>query len=78
MRLCSVLRSFSPLLFLALSIPVSWGAEPKAPRVYRDKVEPKWLAHDSAFWYRVGTGPGRYEFIYVDAEKGKRKVAFDH
>jgi dipeptidyl-peptidase 4 len=78
MRMYSVLRIFSPVLLIGFGIGVSLGAEPKSPRIYRDKVEPKWLAHDSAFWYRVATGPGRYEFIYVDAEKGLKKLAFDH
>ncbi len=77
--MCLVSRICSLTTFLIpLSIVVSRGGEPEVRRIYRDKVEPRWLAHDSAFWYRVATGPGRYEFIYVDAAKGLRKSAFDH
>jgi len=48
-----------------------------AGKVFRDKVEPHWLGGD-AFWYRVDTGEGRREFVFVDAVKGSRTPAFDH
>jgi dipeptidyl-peptidase-4 len=78
MRTSSVFRVVLPILIPVVSTYFSLGAEPRAPRVYRDKIEPRWLAHDNAFWYRVATGPGRYEFVYVDTEKGLRRTAFDH
>ncbi len=49
-----------------------------ANRVFRLRVEPQWNATGTAFWYRVDTGPDSHEFIWVDAERGERKVAFDH
>ena len=53
-----------------------------APRVYRDRVDPHWLAENgkdaARFWYRVDTGRERTEFILVDADKGERAPAFDH
>jgi dipeptidyl-peptidase 4 len=47
-------------------------------KVFRDRVEPQWLQGGDAFWYRVATGPGTHEFIFVDAAKGERRPAFDH
>ena len=46
--------------------------------VYRDRVEPHWFGDNTRFWYRVETGPGRREFVLVDAIKGRRGPAFDH
>jgi dipeptidyl aminopeptidase/acylaminoacyl peptidase len=47
-------------------------------KVFRTTVRPQWLSGGSRFWYRVETGPGKHEFILVDAAKGERKAAFDH
>lgn len=47
-------------------------------KVFRDRVEPHWLTNNTQFWYRVKTGAATHEFIFVDAEKGERKAAFDH
>lgn len=43
--------------------------------VYRDQVQPNWLAGGKAFWYRVQTGPRSQEFVLIDAQTGKRKTA---
>jgi len=66
--------------------PYLGGDEPAAPTmprgsergVYRDRLEPHWFADNTRFWYRVETGPGRREFVLVDAVKGRRQPAFDH
>lgn len=50
----------------------------KTPRLYREKVEPHWFADNQRFWYRNDLPDGGREFILVDAEKGKRQLAFDH
>ena len=44
--------------------------------VDRGNVFPNWMAGDK-FWYRVLT-PSGSEFVFVDAVKGIRTVAFDH
>jgi dipeptidyl aminopeptidase/acylaminoacyl peptidase len=47
-------------------------------KVFRTGVRPRWSAEGGRFWYRVGTAPGRHEFVAVDAERGTRAPAFDH
>lgn len=47
-------------------------------KVFRDRVEPHWLVDGEHFWYRVKTGNGQHEFVFVDASKGTREAAFDH
>jgi dipeptidyl aminopeptidase/acylaminoacyl peptidase len=54
------------------------ASRPPAPRVYRDKVEPRWFADNTRFWYRVNVASNHHEFILVDAAKGTRRTAFDH
>ncbi|MFO0904238.1 MAG: prolyl oligopeptidase family serine peptidase [Pirellulales bacterium] len=49
-----------------------------ANRVFRQRVEPQWLPELNALWYRVETGPGTWEFVWVDAGAGTRRAAFDH
>ncbi len=46
--------------------------------VFHTDVKPRWLEGGAAFWYRVRTGPGKHQFVLVDAEKGRRAPAFDH
>ncbi len=48
------------------------------PRIYRDRVEPKWFSGGSHFWYRVDLSDGAKEFIAVDIKTGQRDPAFDH
>ncbi len=46
------------------------------PGIYRDRVEPRWLADGNRFWY-VNRLPGnRVEYVWVDAERGKRELLF--
>lgn len=47
-------------------------------KVFRSHIEAHWLADNKSFWYEVQTGENSYEFIFVDAEKGIRRSAFDH
>ena len=47
-------------------------------KVFRDRVQPHWLADGNHFWYRVRTGRDQHEFVLVDAERGSRQAAFDH
>src|SRR5438128_164832 len=49
-----------------------------ANKVFRDRVDAHWLPGNTRFWYEVSTGPGTHEFVFVDAEKGERRLAFDH
>jgi dienelactone hydrolase len=42
----------------------------------RGNVNPNWIAGDK-FWYRVLT-PSGSEFVFVDAVKGTKTIAFDH
>jgi dipeptidyl-peptidase-4 len=63
------------ILFLHLLIALDLSA---AAGVYRDRIEPHWLANNTSFWYRNSGPAGTVEFIRVDAETGKREPAFDH
>ena len=47
-------------------------------KVFRDRVEARWLSNNPQFWYEVRTGTNAREFVFVDAEKGERRAAFDH
>ena len=47
-------------------------------KVFHDRVTPNWTGGGKQFWYEVTTGPGTRQWIFVDAEKGERKPAFDH
>src|SRR5262249_27509371 len=47
-------------------------------KLTHDKVEPNWFDGDRRFWYRSNLGNGKFEFIVVDAEAGRREPAFDH
>ncbi len=46
-------------------------------KVFRDRVQPSWSDDGKRLWYRVQTGPDRYEFVLVDTAKGLRRPAFD-
>ncbi len=47
-------------------------------KVFKDRVDPHWLADKRRFWYRNDLPGEAREFILVDAAKGERKLAFDH
>ncbi|HWB11669.1 MAG TPA: prolyl oligopeptidase family serine peptidase [Pirellulales bacterium] len=49
-----------------------------ANTVFRDRVQPHWVAGGTRFWYRVSTARDRHEFVWVDAEAATRSPAFDH
>lgn len=65
------------LLLAVLGAPAAFPAD-GPPRVYRDRIVPHWLDGGTSFWYRVETGRDQSEFVYVDAETGLRRPAFDH
>lgn len=47
-------------------------------KVLMRSVKPEWQADGDSFWYKVETGNGVWEFIFVDCVKGTRTAAFDH
>jgi hypothetical protein len=47
-------------------------------KVFPTRVRPQWFAGGKRFWYRNELIDGRTEFVLVDAEAGKRELAFDH
>jgi dipeptidyl-peptidase-4 len=47
-------------------------------KVFRDRVRPQWSDDGTRFWYKVDTAPNEHKFVVVDAEAGKRSLAFDH
>ncbi len=53
-------------------------ARPRANKVFKDRVNPHWLADNTRFWYRNDLAGGMREFILVNAVKGERRIAFDH
>jgi dipeptidyl-peptidase 4 len=52
--------------------------ETTANKVFKDRVTPHWLEGNTQFWYRNDLAEGRREFVFVDAETGSRRLAFDH
>jgi len=46
--------------------------------VYKARLTPHWLANNTQFWYRNDLRGGAKEFVFVDAEKGVRRMAFNH
>jgi dipeptidyl aminopeptidase/acylaminoacyl peptidase len=58
--------------WLALLGGVALLAQAAEPRVYRDHLQPHWLAGNTQFWYRVQTGPKAHEYVFVDAVAGTR------
>ncbi len=47
-------------------------------KVFKTKVDPRWLPDNSRFWYRNDLPDGAREFVLVDAAKATRGPAFDH
>ncbi|HTU91771.1 MAG TPA: DPP IV N-terminal domain-containing protein, partial [Gemmataceae bacterium] len=47
-------------------------------KVFKDRVNPHWLRDNRRFWYRNDLPGEAREFVFVDAVKGERKLAFDH
>jgi dipeptidyl-peptidase-4 len=47
-------------------------------KVFKDRVSPHWLADKRRFWYRNDLPGDAREFIFVDAVRGERRLAFDH
>jgi len=77
-------RIASSLLFAVVSVCVTRAANFEAAqslpqrtenKVFRERVKPNWLPDGHSFWYRVQTGPGRYEFVLIDCKTGKRRSA---
>ncbi len=49
-----------------------------ANKVFKQRVNPHWLAGNTQFWYRNDLADGAREFIFVNAKTGTRRRAFDH
>jgi dipeptidyl aminopeptidase/acylaminoacyl peptidase len=49
-----------------------------ANKVFKTKIDPRWFADNTRFWYRNNLSGGAREFIIIDAAKGTRDRAFDH
>jgi dipeptidyl aminopeptidase/acylaminoacyl peptidase len=47
-------------------------------KVFRTRVAPHWFDQGKRFWYRNDLKDGAREFVLVDADAGKRSLAFDH
>ncbi|MEK0448932.1 MAG: Prolyl tripeptidyl peptidase precursor [Verrucomicrobiota bacterium] len=47
-------------------------------KVLMRAVKPNWQPDGDTFWYKVETGGGGWEFVFVDCAKGTRAPAFDH
>jgi dipeptidyl aminopeptidase/acylaminoacyl peptidase len=59
--------------------PQQRGAGERTVRgVYKSRIVPHWFYHDSRFWYRNDLRDRTKEFVVVDAERGRRELAFDH
>ena len=73
-----------PFLLSLLLSPVAIAADFEAAlslpkrtenKVFRDRVKANWLPDGQSFWYRVQTGPGKTEFVRIDATTGQRQTA---
>ena len=42
------------------------------------KVSPQWIGDGNSFWYRRDVKPKEYSFVFVNAEHGVQRPAFDH
>ena len=49
-----------------------------ANKVFKQRVRARWLGDNVRFWYRNDLGEGVREFVFVNAETGVRRAAFDH
>lgn len=47
-------------------------------KVFRSRVRPQWFPDGTGFWYRNDLAEGAREFVWVDAVRGVRRLAFDH
>jgi dipeptidyl-peptidase-4 len=68
-------------LFAAACLPAQTTRTNRGNLVFRDRIEPHWLADANGvtnrFWYRLDLADGKREFILVDAAQGTRQPAFD-
>lgn len=46
--------------------------------MYKARITPHWFGDNSRFWYRNDLRGGTKQFIFVDANSGTRRPAFDH
>ncbi len=47
-------------------------------KVFKTRVTPNWLPGNQRLWYRNDLAGGAREYVFVDAETGTRRLAFDH
>ena len=48
-----------------------------ANKVFRARVEPRWLPGGDSFWYRVEIAQGKFENVFVDCLKGERRADYE-
>ena len=46
-------------------------------KLTRSAVFPHWFGNHGEFWYKVGLGGGKSEYVIVDPAKGEKRVAVD-
>ncbi|MFP6613832.1 MAG: prolyl oligopeptidase family serine peptidase [Pirellulales bacterium] len=64
---------------VALAAAVGLGLPGTAAgNVYKSRIDARWSADHSHFWYRNDLPEGRREYVLVDLKKGRRQPAFDH
>lgn len=79
LRTCLIHLAFLTLVASPIVVHSQERERGRASRqVFRDRVVPHWSGDGDRFWYRVDLGQGKKEFVFVDAEKGLRELAFDH
>lgn len=81
--LAAVLYLFSPETSAAQGTAADYARssqllEKSRNKVFRWRVEPRWLEGNTQFWYRNDLPDQQREFILVDATQGTRRPAFDH
>jgi dipeptidyl aminopeptidase/acylaminoacyl peptidase len=63
------------VVLVTMAVPAARGQDDLGRRtentVFRDSVDPQWQADGQSFWYRVKTGRGSHEFVFVHAATGE-------
>ncbi len=66
------------LLLATAAAAITTPSHAAAPRLHRDRVEPRWFADNSRFWYRNHLPAEAREFVLVNTSPARRAPAFDH
>lgn len=61
------------LALTTLLLGVTTFSQGAAPRIYKDRITPRWFDENRRFWYENQLAGGAREVIVIDAETGRRE-----